>query len=96
MIFDDGDGKPLKLDTAIYDRALLKAGNKFRGPAIVEQPDTTTLVLPDLDAQIDTAGNILITGTVNADAAANNQTGALLNLYEYWQVVHGSKYSESN
>ncbi|MBT6278297.1 MAG: hydantoinase/oxoprolinase family protein [Chromatiales bacterium] len=60
VIFDDGNGKPLKLRTGIYERGLLKAGNRITGPAIIEQPDTTTLVLPDLVAEIDEAGNVLI------------------------------------
>lgn len=29
---------------AVYDRAALVAGERFAGPAVVEQPDTTTLV----------------------------------------------------
>ncbi|NKC13244.1 MAG: hydantoinase/oxoprolinase family protein [Gammaproteobacteria bacterium] len=60
VIFDDGNGKSLKLRTGIYERDLLKAGNRITGPAIIEQPDTTTLILPERVAEIDDAGNILI------------------------------------
>ena len=30
-------------DTPIYDRALLVSGDRFTGPAIVEEPDSTTI-----------------------------------------------------
>ncbi len=59
VVFDD-NGKPLTIATPIYDRRHLKAGNVIRGPAIVEQADTTTLVLPDLVATVDAPGNLLI------------------------------------
>ena len=60
VVFDDGTGKPRTIATPHYDRARLKSGNVIRGPAIVEQPDTTTLVLPGLTAEIDRYANILI------------------------------------
>ena len=60
VIFDDGNGKPKSISTPHYDRGRLKSGNVIGGPAIIEQPDTTTLVLPDLSAEIDQHANILI------------------------------------
>ena len=45
----------------IYDRAGLKAGDKIKGPAIVTEMDSTTLILPDHVGDVDTFGNILIT-----------------------------------
>ena len=60
VVFDDGAGKPRAIATPHYDRARLKSGNVIRGPAIVEQPDTTTLVLPGLTAEVDRYANILI------------------------------------
>ncbi|KAJ7079953.1 Hydantoinase/oxoprolinase-domain-containing protein [Mycena belliarum] len=44
----------------IWDRALLKAGNKLHGPCIITEMDSTTLVLPTFKAEIDTVGNILM------------------------------------
>ena len=44
VVFDI-DGKPSSISTPVFDRQFLKAGNVIRGPAIVEQADTTTLVL---------------------------------------------------
>jgi len=42
------------------DRAKLVAGNVMEGPAIVMQLDSTTVLLPDHDGEIDAIGNILI------------------------------------
>jgi N-methylhydantoinase A len=47
-------------DTPIYDRVKLASGNRIAGPAIIEQMDSTTVVHPGHDAQIDRFGNIII------------------------------------
>ncbi len=44
----------------VYDRELLGYGHQFSGPAIIEQMDSTTLILPGQVASIDTYLNILI------------------------------------
>ena len=46
--------------TQIYDRQRLKPGNQAEGPAIIEQFDSTTLVLPGQFFEIDALMNILI------------------------------------
>ena len=46
--------------TSIYDRYRLKAGNRFSGPAIVEEIDSTTLVPPGSKVKVDDCGNLLI------------------------------------
>ena len=45
---------------AVYDRDALRAGNVVAGPAIITQIDSTTLVLPEHEGEIDRFGNILI------------------------------------
>lgn len=47
-------------DTAIYDRLALPVGTILQGPAILEQPDTTVLVEPELQARVDSFGNTII------------------------------------
>ena len=37
----------------LYDRDRLLAGNRIEGPAIVEQMDATTLIVPDATATVD-------------------------------------------
>ncbi|CAN5329802.1 hydantoinase/oxoprolinase family protein [soil metagenome] len=48
------------MDTPIYSRDLLKPGNVFTGPAIVEQMDTTTVVLPGMEARVDVYLNLIL------------------------------------
>ena len=47
-------------DTQIFDRLLLPVGTLIHGPAILEQPDTTVLVEPGLQARVDAFGNTII------------------------------------
>jgi len=47
-------------DAIIFDRALLKAGDRVSGPAIVTEMDSTTLVLPGCTGEVDPVGNLLI------------------------------------
>lgn len=47
-------------EAAIYQREALEAGATFRGPAIVEQFDSTTVVPPAMSARVDAFLNILI------------------------------------
>ena len=44
----------------LYDRDRLLAGNRIEGPAIVEQMDATTLVVPGATATVDPYLNLLL------------------------------------
>jgi N-methylhydantoinase A len=48
------------MNTPIYQREHLFAGQEFSGPAIIEQLDATTVVEPHDHARIDPCGNIII------------------------------------
>lgn len=48
------------ISTAVYDRRDLAVGMQFKGPAIIEQADTTTVIEPDMSVQIDDDLNILV------------------------------------
>jgi N-methylhydantoinase A len=48
------------LDTPIYNRTRLLAGDFVEGPAVVEEFDSTTLILPGQEAEVDAHGNILV------------------------------------
>jgi N-methylhydantoinase A len=52
------DGKDVT--AVVYDRAKLKAGNKVRGPAIVMEMDSTSVILPKHTGHVDKSGCILI------------------------------------
>jgi N-methylhydantoinase A len=47
-------------DVPVYDRASIGAGATLDGPAIVEQPDTTVLILAGWQAVADRLGNLMI------------------------------------
>jgi N-methylhydantoinase A len=47
-------------DASIMDRSALKSGDLIRGPAVVTEMDSTTLVLPEHTGAVDQFGNILI------------------------------------
>ena len=47
-------------EAIIYDRALLKAGNRIPGPAIVTEMDSTTLIHSGCEALVDDHGNLII------------------------------------
>ena len=49
------------VDCPVYDRAALPLDAELRGPAILEQMDTTTIVLPGQIARITREGNVLLT-----------------------------------
>lgn len=47
-------------ESRLLDRAKLLAGNRFAGPAIVFQYDTTTAIPPDWTAEVDDYGTLLL------------------------------------
>jgi N-methylhydantoinase A len=48
------------LDADIYDRPLLAPGMSFKGPAIIEEAATVTVVLPGQSVDVDDYGNLHI------------------------------------
>ena len=47
----------------IYERGRLPVGHGTEGPAIIEQPDTTTVIYPQQTFYVDTVGNVIIKNT---------------------------------
>jgi N-methylhydantoinase A len=47
-------------DTRVYDRALLRPGHRLVGPAIIVQPDCTTVVHPGQSLRVDGLGNLIV------------------------------------
>ena len=48
------------VQTPVYKRDLLKSGNLFTGPALVEEHASTTVVQPGDTVQVDAFGNLQI------------------------------------
>jgi len=59
VYFDEAGGF---VATPVYRRERLLAGHRLEGPAIVEQMDSTTVILPGQRGTIDARANILIEG----------------------------------
>ena len=51
------------LDTPVYDRAALQAGNELSGPAIIQQYDSTTVVEPGWSGRVDQWGTLRLERT---------------------------------
>jgi len=49
------------VEAQIYERRRIKPAVTFYGPAIVEQPDTTTVIEPGWRAEVDARGNLVMT-----------------------------------
>jgi N-methylhydantoinase A len=47
-------------DTAVWSRLALPAGAVIEGPAILEQPDATTVIEPGHVARVDRLGNVIV------------------------------------
>jgi N-methylhydantoinase A len=54
------DAAAAEVEPGIYDRAKLAPGHRLRGPAIVTEFDSTTVVLAGYEAEVDRFHNILI------------------------------------
>jgi len=55
------DGQDEPQDTPVYARDDLRAGMTFTGPAVIEQLDTTTLIPPGVNAEVDRTGTVRMT-----------------------------------
>jgi N-methylhydantoinase A len=53
-------------DAPVYERRHLRRDELIQGPAVVEQPDTTTVVYPGQDALVDPAGNLLLSVAIRS------------------------------
>ena len=58
-MFDPDTGE--FIETPVYWRADLAPGARIRGPAVIAEDETSTVVSPDFDARIDRFGYIELT-----------------------------------
>jgi N-methylhydantoinase A len=84
-------GKPIH--ARVYHRADLGAGAMIEGPAVVEQPDTTVLILQGWQAAVDSLGTLRLTRMTSMTAhdtpngAATDAIGASLPLLSSEKVL---------
>jgi len=48
------------IDTLVYDRYLLEPGDQFKGPAVLEERESTVVVGPRAECSVDPYGNLVI------------------------------------
>ena len=73
------EGQPLG-EAPIWERSLLKSGVSVRGPCIVTEMDSNTLILPGYKADVDATGHLLIwplTEESQAASVANERLDAV-------------------
>jgi len=58
VYFAENSGGKGKLSTPVFDRSKLPAGAVFSGPAIIEEPDCTTVIHPEWTVTVDEFGNL--------------------------------------
>ena len=64
VIFDDGAH-----DSKVYDRASLLGNHRLQGPAVIEEPASSTIIRPGLNVRVDTYGNLLLGEIATAPAS---------------------------
>jgi len=63
-------------ETPVYGRDLLDVGVRFTGPAIVDQADSTVVILPGQSVEVDPWRNLRISPARGVDAGAPTAEGA--------------------
>ena len=58
VYFAESSGDKGVIQTPVYDRSKLPAGAVFNGPAIIEEPDCTTVIHPSWTVTVDDFGNL--------------------------------------
>jgi N-methylhydantoinase A len=48
------------VEAAVYDRYRLAPGDRFRGPAVVEERESTMVIGPGSEATVDRVGNLVV------------------------------------
>lgn len=56
----DVDGSPQRFEMLVMQRDMMEMKQIYEGPLVIEQSDTTTLVIPRQTAELDSQGNIII------------------------------------
>lgn len=68
------ENKPYENST-IWDRSKLLVGHIVKGPCVVSEMDSNTVILPGFEAEVDHVGNLLI--NISKGGSGTNGVGAL-------------------
>ena len=69
-------------EAALYDRAALLHGHRLAGPAVVNQADSTTLILPGYTAEVDAQLNLVIGASEIAREAETAESPIVIDIIE--------------
>ncbi len=58
------------VECAVYDRFALQPGKRLRGPAVIEEPESTVVIGPGASAAIDREGNLMAALPASVERAA--------------------------
>jgi 5-oxoprolinase (ATP-hydrolysing) len=70
------------LEAALYERSRLAPGQRIEGPAIVLQTDSTTLVLPGSEAEVDLWLNLVIRQTTASEERDQAESPIVIDIVE--------------
>jgi N-methylhydantoinase A len=70
ILFDAGTGD--EMEVPVYARAALRPGASIRGPAVITEDETSTVVSPAFDAAVDGYGAIELRRKTQASDAAGS------------------------
>ncbi len=75
------------IDHAVYQREQLSIGEEIRGPAIVEEPESTTVIGQGARAEVDAWGSLVVTlpKAVGLDSAHRTDTLDAVTLEMLWR-----------
>jgi N-methylhydantoinase A len=60
------------VETPVYKRPTLGAGDRFEGPAIVEERETTAVIRPGWNVEVGDDGSLIATRTARPDTGTNH------------------------
>ncbi|HTJ56079.1 MAG TPA: hydantoinase B/oxoprolinase family protein [Devosiaceae bacterium] len=69
-------------DTPVYDRYALRAGDRFTGPLVIEENESTTIVPPGDQVSVDASGNLIVELDASAGAVRRRASDLPLTLEE--------------
>jgi N-methylhydantoinase A/oxoprolinase/acetone carboxylase beta subunit len=73
-----GSGARQDVRYAVYERATLAAAQEIPGPAIIEERETTTVILPGWTARVDRTGCIIAQRTSPQERTSAHATPSVV------------------
>ena len=59
----------------VYERAALRVGQEIAGPAVIEEPESTTVIGPGDRLSVDSLGCLVVDLAIQQPAASDDDAG---------------------